>query len=414
MSDKRILEIDGIRAIACLLVLTLHCVVGPLPLLEGTLAYEIRFVFLIFLAGGVDLFFVLSGFLIGGILLDNRESRNIFRVFWARRITRIFPVYYLLVALYGLILLAPQLPPWLQVFQITTVPYWSYATFTQNFAMAAVQSGGSDFLGVTWSLAVEEQFYLILPLLAVLLSRRWLMVTAAIAIIATPLIRTYFWSHIGFHWAYILLPCRMDTLMWGVIAAYIIRNEKALQCVQRYRRWGDLIAAAIFLSIIFQALPTLAAWLFPSKTEESYPKLLIITLQNASLAVLLMWGVLRVFTVDRSASRYCAVLRWQPLRVIGLISYSAYMIHQIINNMVHVSIHGNEPVLTGWGDFYIPILVLGITFILAGLSYRFIEEPFRRLGRRINYEPATPSNADRTKGAPPPSSESLWGTRPGT
>ncbi len=110
-------------------------------------------------------FFVLSGFLIGGILLDHRESGNYFRVFYLRRVCRIFPLYYAHIALFVILIAfgAGQLPGLNTLFDTAGLPLWSYATFTQNIVMAATFIMGSDWLGVTWTLAIEEQFYLVLP-----------------------------------------------------------------------------------------------------------------------------------------------------------------------------------------------------------------------------------------------------------
>jgi peptidoglycan/LPS O-acetylase OafA/YrhL len=90
-------ELDGVRGIACLLVLIDHCVIGPLVLKPGSDLETVRVHLQPFLFGGVDLFFILSGFLISGILMDSRDGPLYFRRFWTRRIARIFPVYYTLI-----------------------------------------------------------------------------------------------------------------------------------------------------------------------------------------------------------------------------------------------------------------------------------------------------------------------------
>jgi peptidoglycan/LPS O-acetylase OafA/YrhL len=170
-SQSRLPEIDGLRGIACLLVVLLHCLLGFVIFPALTPA---RNVIGMFLAGGVDAFFVLSGFLIIGILIDNRSASNYFRVFWTRRVLRIFPVHFLLYATF-LIMLgvkiainAPALNVWL--FK-DSLPVWSYPLFIQNYFMAVEHQTGSYWVGVTWSLAIEEQFYFIMPLLAFVLRR---------------------------------------------------------------------------------------------------------------------------------------------------------------------------------------------------------------------------------------------------
>lgn len=167
---KRIRELDGLRGIAILLVVGFHyftCQVLP----DDPLPF--RFLGRAFFQGwnGVDLFFVLSGFLIVGILLDARGSRNFFRVFYTRRACRILPLYYLIVILFVLLGVTGLVKnDWLFT---GGLPLWSYLTLTQNYLMHA-QGFGPNWLGVTWSLAIEEQFYLVIPLLVWLLNRKQL------------------------------------------------------------------------------------------------------------------------------------------------------------------------------------------------------------------------------------------------
>src|SRR5262249_47469501 len=151
-------ELDGVRGIACLTVLIAHCLYGPmaLGLPPGSLGPH---GILQLLVGGVDLFFVLSGFLIGGILLDNRDASNFFRAFWTRRIARIFPVNYLLIATYALALAfqahfhLPQLDLWVLN---DPLPVWTYATFTQSIPIAMQGYGGPPGGGIPLAVAPDE------------------------------------------------------------------------------------------------------------------------------------------------------------------------------------------------------------------------------------------------------------------
>src|SRR5262249_34841992 len=136
---------------------------------------------------GVDLFFVLSGFLIAGILLDNRTATNYFSVFYTRRICRIFPLYFLVLGLF-ILLLATGAREWTSLTWLfhDPMPLWSYATFTQNVPMALQSTLGAGWMEVTWSLAVEEQFYFVIPLLVWLFPRRTLAVIAILLIFLAP------------------------------------------------------------------------------------------------------------------------------------------------------------------------------------------------------------------------------------
>jgi len=162
----RVPELDGLRGIAIGPVLVYHFFLipsNPQPgtffaylLVPGRLAWS-----------GVDLFFVLSGFLIGGILLHERDSPNYFRAFYTRRFFRIIPMYTVtLVFFYGLMFIvragyAKNFASMLN----DQLPWYSYPVFIQNFWMMFRDTLGPSTLGVTWSLAIEE-LYLTLPLLA--------------------------------------------------------------------------------------------------------------------------------------------------------------------------------------------------------------------------------------------------------
>jgi peptidoglycan/LPS O-acetylase OafA/YrhL len=153
---------------------------------------------------GVDLFFALSGFLIAGILLDTRGAPFFLRGFYLRRIFRIYPVYWAVLALCFVIpLLADHLT--------LVAPPAVYAVLLQNFWMASSRSFGGDSLGVTWSLSIEEQFYLVLPAIVLLLKRSSLLaVVLALAVIGAPLARLAVSAPPGSNWmaAYVLTICR--------------------------------------------------------------------------------------------------------------------------------------------------------------------------------------------------------------
>ena len=160
-SSTRIPALDGLRGIAILLVLLRHSVFEFHPnskffshlLVAGRLSWS-----------GVDLFFVLSGFLIGGILLDAIASPRYFKTFYVRRAYRILPLYAVVMALFSLRYVTSHgsAGP-LGSFSHSPIPWASYVTFTQNIWMAWLGTFGVGAVAATWSLAVEEQFYLTVP-----------------------------------------------------------------------------------------------------------------------------------------------------------------------------------------------------------------------------------------------------------
>lgn len=165
--------------------------------------------------------------------MDSRDKPHYFKRFWIRRVARIFPVLYLVLATYALALLvqANYAPPQLDLWLLAEPrpPFWTYATFTQSFPIAEDGYGGPRWVGITWSLAIEEQFYPIFPFAVFFLSRRSLLLTALAGIAAAPVLRDVFERLYG-HWyaPYVLLPSRMDSLMFGVLTAIIVRHTRAL------------------------------------------------------------------------------------------------------------------------------------------------------------------------------------------
>ena len=118
---------------------------------------------------GVDLFFVLSGYLISGILLDAKCEPGYIGKFWARRALRILPLYYAVVA-FSLIILPNIAHPYAALFGRISGDEWSYWLLLSNFSIAQVGMFRHGILDVSWSLAIEEQFYIVWPLIVLLLS----------------------------------------------------------------------------------------------------------------------------------------------------------------------------------------------------------------------------------------------------
>ena len=227
----RISELDGLRGIAIILVLIWHYYVSQINLsahnMHGLFTHALMLSW-----SGVDLFFVLSGFLIGGKILDNRDSSNFYSVFYARRACRIFPIYFLWIGLfYSARFLHAQDPfPWLFDHPL---PLLSYLTYTQNFVAAVNGSFGANWLGITWTLAIEEQFYLLFPLVIRLFPKKHLSALLLSLIAFAPVIRTtlyFLLSSKGFV-GHVLLPGRWDALLLGVFIAHLLRKPDAVKTI---------------------------------------------------------------------------------------------------------------------------------------------------------------------------------------
>jgi peptidoglycan/LPS O-acetylase OafA/YrhL len=358
---KRIPQLDGIRGIAILMVLLCHYIQNQLHTVTGMLPkYVSKSLSLTW--SGVDLFFVLSGFLICGILVDNHGSPTFFRTFYARRALRIFPLYYLILGLF--ILLSGRIAAPL-LFD-TPMPSWSYATFTQNFAMVPYPDGTAQWMGMTWSLAVEEQFYLLLPLIVYILPRRTLLPVFAFGIVVAVALRLCFPGTKAF----LLMPWRADSLLSGAALALLFRSKSFMLWISQNRR---LLIAAFYVLLAGAAAMTAKPW-----SRWSHNHLWLAALYTVFLLIALTNSIPALTRLVSSAA-----LCW-----LGGVSYAVYMIHGAVNGLLHWLISGKTAQIQTFGDIGITILALATTFGLAELSFRYFESPFLKWGQSFKYAAA--------------------------
>jgi len=363
---KRLPELDGIRGCAIMLVLVWHYVQNQLyPEPGSRLAYFKQAIG--FTWSGVDLFFVLSGFLIAGILIDQRRAPHYFRTFYVRRVCRIMPLYFLNLAIFLLVLssslahkvvLAP-------LFGGDDVPLWSYFTFTQNIFMGITNSAGPGWLAVTWSLAVEEQFYLFLPFIIWYVPRArlpwvflWIAAMAVYLRASAPGLSSY-----------INTPWRADSLMIGALLAYLVRIPQFLDYARKYKA----LILAIFMT---SATGLLFATLYGGLQLGG-------TYTHLSLA--LVYGIFILSALISQGGILSCFLRSRFLVWMGSISYGVYIIHTWISRLVHGLVRGDNPRMTTWFDAGTTLLALMVTLLVAYLSYKIIESKFIRFGHSVNY-----------------------------
>lgn len=323
---------------------------------------------LIIFRSGVDLFFVLSGFLIGGILIDKRQSNNYYKTFYLRRICRIFPVYYLLVSLFAL---AKAFDMQGELFS-GPIPVLAYVGFTQNYFMPIFGTYGAAWLSATWSLAIEEQFYLFFPLI-VRCSRQALPWILAVGVICAPLLRIWSYFHFGgddFP-AYTWLPCRLDALCWGGLLSYALRTQRGCDWVDRHLRslrWGlgCLAGGAVALDLAI------------ARNIGFHMSIWGHTLLGALYVLALL---LIILNAGSPRTRW---LRSQPLIWLGQISYGVYLLHGIVVIIVFKAAERNR-VLDSWCNGLLLVIALLVTLGTGAASYYWLERPFLRLGHRATY-----------------------------
>jgi peptidoglycan/LPS O-acetylase OafA/YrhL len=368
-----------VRGIAILLVLLRHAIFGVGTILQGPPQSKIASAILA--AGqlswsGVDLFFVLSGFLIGGILLDARNSPRYFQTFYFRRAYRILPLYFAVLMTF----LFAHLP-WYALlappgrFQPLEIPWWAYATFTQNFWMAALGTFGLNSAGITWSLAIEEQFYLTVPFVIRRISRRYLTGVLLAVILAAPLIRVWLRATMGDHAglaAYVLTPARADALSLGVLCALLVRRDVVWDWLVNQLTVLRGITVALFCGLIFISVRGYDA-LSPQMTSWGY-----------SWLALFYTGFLLLALVDTGGPAQ-RLLRSRVLGRLGTLAYCLYLIHiSLMQSFRHPLAHWfpQAPVATWISG---GILGAGTAVLVASLSWRYFEKPLLRRGHRYQY-----------------------------
>ena len=363
---QRIPELDGVRGCAIVLVLLWHYVAeqihAPLQSAAGRVAQVLGLCW-----SGVDLFFVLSGFLIAGILLDQRGAANYFRVFYIRRVCRIFPLYFLLLGLFVVVAAtAVGRDPRFHELFAGAMPLWSYALFVQNIVMGFRETFGAGWLGVTWSLAVEEQFYLVLPLVVFLVPRRVLPQALLAAVLCAPVLR----GLTGGFESFVGMPWRADSLLMGALLACGMRVPRFVETAGRHRRG---------LCVLFLTLLAGAAVM-------TWRKHVFGMLDHSWLAAL--YALVILLPLLGRDGRLARALRWPALTWLGRVSYGVYMFHQPVSGLVHGWLRGAAPEMQSARDAGITLLALALTLLAAAVSYYALEVPIFRYGHTFRYASA--------------------------
>jgi peptidoglycan/LPS O-acetylase OafA/YrhL len=205
-TNERITELDGLRGVAILLVLSFHYINNQLWNAQSSIGKALckatSFGWV-----GVDLFFVLSGFLIGSILIKNKGSKNFFSTFYIRRVVRIIPNYYLAITLFFIICVIPYFQDNFFLTGNNVLPWWSYYVMLHNVFMGRLGTMGNDSMSITWSIGIEEQFYLIFPFIIFFIKEKWLPPFVVFVIIAPSVLSMQLDKWVT---TYLFFPSRKD------------------------------------------------------------------------------------------------------------------------------------------------------------------------------------------------------------
>ncbi len=314
---------------------------------------------------GVDLFFVLSGLLITGILLDTKQSPGYFKNFYVRRCLRIWPLYYSLLFFMFVVVRFLNTSEYHLVVQ-TSSPWWAFPLFLQNFLLP-ISTNAAGPLGVTWSLAIEEQFYLVWPLVVRFCSPAQLRRLAVAEICLSPALRYYLaLHHVDL---YTNIFCRLDGLMAGALLALLLRSENFVPSKLLKRAWILLLIAAP-LSFLTEAFH--ARWIVFSFTA----------LASAAFVFVSMFS-------ERKWLKMIMTNRF--LVYTGTISYGLYLLHKIPFGLVQTLRLDRNP--------YLPLPIIFVTsFGLAALSWNLLEKPFLKLKRFFDSKPLDTDRAHSSSG----------------
>jgi peptidoglycan/LPS O-acetylase OafA/YrhL len=371
-------ELDGLRAIAILLVLVHHFWPTVGPLAQYSKLAHLGWI-------GVDLFFVISGFLITGILLDTVGDRGYLRNFYARRALRIFPLYYLFLLIVFTVIPLAQGGPYGQTefLRESGSPLW-YILYLGNVREALVGVEPAYFLAPLWSLSIEEQFYIVFPLLVALLSRRSLAILLVALVLAAPAFRfvTMLLFPANERIQYLAPFSRMDVISLGCLLAVAFRSPRCAP-----QRWP---AAGLLLT----AIAAMGAAFFLNGLDRTLPfcRVAGYSLVAVTFACFVLW------TLQRRGDRATAWLRWQPVCYLGKICYGIYLLQRPAE-VILLKASGKLGLAWDPGSLTLVIAKMATAILLATASWHLFERSVLRLKGRFSSasHPSTASTDENTK-----------------
>ncbi len=367
--ETHIPALDGVRGLAILLVLLHHCYLQPhpgAPFLQ--LLYQVSHA----AWAGVDLFFVLSGFLITGILFDSLGSKDYFPTFYKRRVLRIFPLYFAAIGL-ALACTYPLHLAW-------HGRQWLLLAYLQNVGLRPpfdYQISRVISFNHFWSLAVEEQYYLAWPLVVFLLrDARRLMVLAVCGSAAALALRVVLAAHgVNSEYLFTSTPTRADALLMGGALSLALRSF-GREPVQRALKWLCPAALAAILAVSI----TNHGFFWPDPGVATY---------GMSLTVL--WGVGLIALSIEKGTLVQSVFSGSVLRFFGRYSYGLYVWHIAVFSALkpwYMARYGTGPA----SALIANLLCIAGSIVVAVVSYRGLESPFLRLKGKL-----APKQADRRR-----------------
>jgi peptidoglycan/LPS O-acetylase OafA/YrhL len=361
--------LDGIRGIAILWVMGMHFIPRPQRSIAESYMWAVPDMGWM----GVDMFFVLSGFLITGILWDTKGTDRWLRKFYARRTLRIVPLYFLFLAFLFLVLaplLADSRPEDVATLRGNAVWYWTY---TLNLLQAFEGPDGVVlFTGHLWSLAIEEQFYLLWPWAVLTLSRRRLMSVCVLLLAVGVILR----HEVTADW--IVMPTRFTLTRWdgivvGSLLALWMRGPNGWAALPRPAVMRRLAAASLPLVVYVQVV---VIGPLPRLFSPFYP-----LFYTAAFAALIAYA---------ATARTAGILDSRFLRTFGKYSYGLYVVHHTVK-LVLWDLTGVYAAMSGtlFGQAALVAVAISLSLMIAVPLWHLLERPILGLKRYFEYERPT-------------------------
>ena len=370
---SHLVPLDGLRGLAILLVLLLHFTTD-MTFPAGSVAAGVQSAFQLGWIG-VDLFFVLSGFLITGILVDNEGSDGYFRVFYARRALRILPVYFL-----SVLVAFHLLPRLLHGFDTggarTEAAFWLFLT---NFRELPYQLART--VGHLWSLAIEEQFYLLWPLVVFFSSRTQARRIVLATVLLSPIVRyAALRSGVDGSAIYHFTPFRLDGLATGAFVALSVRDSQWRAGLARMSSVAGIVAFVV-AAILYGPVP------IPQPLSQQ------LDLSIGFSALCIGFGALLTrIVLAAPSSRLAGVFSSRALVLLGSYSYAMYLVHvPLLRVIAKLTVPPQWAGSQRWPLLWIfgYTAALGIlTLAAAMISWHLVEKRFLALKRFVPYRVA--------------------------
>jgi len=347
--------LDGFRALAAVFILLYH---------SGFSYFKTLWI-------GVPMFFVLSGFLITLILSENKHATNYFKAFYFKRSLRIFPIYYLALAfsiIWGLLTHA----------DLSQLPYFIF--YLQNFLIStdAQPYYCYGLMGHTWSLSVEECFYLVWPFIVYSLNQKKLFYVSFIigtcSILFKVVVLLFFYTTTTGQLLILSFIGSLDGLMAGALLAIMVLNKEVFGKTDLLSRRSFYIVISAFVIVL----------LFNCKSfAEVFYLVLNRVLLNTMTVIASFYVLTRFISPSGMSVLFYKIFTHPALRFIGKISYGLYLYHFIIYRVLDACFyHYNIHLL----PFYTLLFKILLTFIVSVISWFCIEKPILKLKNILDYQ----------------------------